>query len=126
MLEAPHSLVFWLTLLGIFIAYLCYILIPSIPNFIVKHFNIIYRILMDKYGFDAFNDFVFVRGTKALGRMFYNVSDKKLIDGFFVNGTGRTVSWFATKGRLIQDGYLNHYIAVMVLGVFGFLCWLIL
>ena len=41
MLEAPHSLVFWLTLLGIFIAYLCYILIPSIPNFIVKHFNII-------------------------------------------------------------------------------------
>ena len=126
MLEAPHSLVFWLTLLGIFIAYLCYILIPSIPNFIVKHFNIIYRILMDKYGFDAFNDFVFVRGTKALGRMFYNVSDKKLIDGFFVNGTGRTVSWFATRGRLIQDGYLNHYIAVMVLGVFGFLCWLIL
>ncbi len=126
MLEAPHSLVFWLTLLGIFIAYLCYVLIPSIPNFIVKHFNIIYRILMDKYGFDAFNDFVFVRGTKALGRMFYNVSDKKLIDGFFVNGTGRTVSWFATKGRLIQDGYLNHYIAVMVLGVFGFLCWLIL
>jgi len=126
MLEAPHSLVFWLTILGIFIAYLCYILIPSIPNFIVKHFNIIYRILMDKYGFDSFNDFVFVRGTKALGRMFYNVSDKKLIDGFFVNGTGRTVRWFATKGRLIQDGYLNHYIAVMVIGVFGFLCWLIL
>ena len=125
MLEAPHSLVFWLTLIGIFIAYLCYILIPSIPSFIVKYFNIIYRILMDKYGFDSLNDFVFVRGTKSLGRLFYNVSDQKLIDGFFVNGTGRTVRWFATKGRLIQDGYLNHYIAVMVLGVFGFLCWLI-
>lgn len=126
MLHAVNSLVFWLTLAGVLIAWIAYIALPQIPTIIAKTFKWIYRILMDKYGFDAFNDLVIVRGSKALGRVFYNIGDQKIIDGLFVNGTGRTLRWFASKGRLFQSGYLYHYVSVMVFGLLVFLCWLLL
>lgn len=125
-LHSPMSLTFWLTLAGIFIAWLCYIAFPETPAFLAKKFSWIYRLLLDKYGFDTFNEKVIIRGTKGLGRLFYKIGDQRLIDGFFVNGTGRTVKWFAGKGRALQSGYLYHYATVMVLGLFGFLCWLLL
>lgn len=126
MMHAFHSLVFWITLGGVLLAYIGYIAFPSIPAVLARVLAWPYRMLLDKYGFDFFNDLVFVRGTKALGRFFYRYGDQDLIDGFFVNGTARTVAWFAMKGRSIQSGYLYHYVAVMVFGLFGFLCWLLL
>ncbi len=126
MLTAFDSLVFWMTLAGIGITWVCYIGIPSIPAYLAKKFAWIYQILVDKYGFDSFYDFAFVRGARALGQGFYNIGDQKLIDGLIVNGTGHTVKWFAVKGKSIQSGYLYHYVAVMVLGIVGFLCWLLL
>lgn len=43
-----------------------------------------------------------------------------------VNGAGRTIRWFAQKGRNLQSGYVYHYATFMVLGLFIFLCWLLL
>lgn len=126
MIHAIDSLVFWITLAGIFIAWVTYIALPGIPSFLAKTCSWPYRALLNKYGFDSFNDFVFIRGFKVIGRLFYQVGDQKLIDGLLVNGTGRTVIWFALKGRVIQSGYLYHYITAMVFGVLGFLCWLLL
>lgn len=119
------SLVFWLTVTGIALAYVAYILCPQIPDRLARVFAWVYRVLMNKYGFDAFNDVVFVRGSRALGQLFYRDGDQLLIDGFFVNGSARAVRWFALKTRVIQSGYLYHYVAVMVLGLFGFLFWLL-
>lgn len=126
MTHALGSMVFWITLGGILLAYIGYIAFPKIPAFMARIFSWPYRLLLNKYGFDSFNDLVFVRGGKALGRLFYRVGDQELIDGLFVNGTGRTVKWFAFKSRVIQSGYIYHYVAVMVFGLFGFLCWLLL
>lgn len=126
MVHAVSSLTFWITLIGIFIAWICYIAIPSIPSYLARYLSLIYQFLMNKYGFDAFNNLVFVKGTKGIGSVFYNVGDQRLIDGLVVNGSSRLVRWFSGKGRTIQSGYLNHYVAVMVLGLLGFLCWLIL
>jgi NADH-quinone oxidoreductase subunit L len=123
-LHSGESLAFWLTLLAIFCTWIAYIVKPTLPAFLSETFARCYRVLLNKYGFDVFNDFVFVRGAKALGRLFYQMGDQRAIEGV-VNGTGRTVWWFATQGRRIQSGYLYHYIAVMVLGVLGFLCWLL-
>lgn len=117
-LEAPMTLTFWLTVAGIILAWVCYIALPGIPAKIAHTFRWLYKVLLNKYGFDAFNDLVIVRGSKALGRFFYNTGDQKLIDGLIVNGTGHTVRWFAQKGRAFQSGYLYHYAAVMVLGLF--------
>lgn len=124
--HAWHSIVFWITLAGIFLAWIAYIVYPKLPASLVRVFAWPYRVLMDKYGFDALNDLVFVRGSKMLGRVFYRVGDQRLIDGFVVNGSGRAVNWLALKIRVLQSGYLYHYVAMMVLGLFGFLCWLLL
>ncbi len=126
MLHSVGSPVLWLTLSGILIAWVCYIAVPTIPAMLAKGFSWVYRILVNKYGFDSFYDRVFVNGSKSLGRFFYRVGDQKLIDGLMVNGTAHTVRWFAVKGRGFQNGYLYHYISVMVFGLFGFLCWLLL
>ncbi|MCW8444991.1 NADH-quinone oxidoreductase subunit L [Fluoribacter gormanii] len=121
-----YSLTFWITLAGIAIAWICYIAVPSIPGYLARRFSLIYKILINKYGFDAFNNLVFVKGSKGIGTVFYSVGDQKLIDGMVVNGSSRLVRWLSAKGRAIQSGYLYHYAAVMIFGLLGFLCWLIL
>lgn len=126
MVHSVSSLALWITLTGILIAWVCYIAVPSIPGYLARHLTFIYKLLLNKYGFDAFNNLIFIQGTKGLGRVFYRVGDQGLIDGMVVNGSSRLVRWFSSKGRTIQSGYLNHYATVMVLGLLGFLCWLIL
>lgn len=125
-LNSVHSLTLWVTIAGTLIAWVCYIAFPVIPGYLTRYFSLIYKLLINKYGFDSFNNLVFVKGLKGLGRVFYKLGDQRLIDGFVVNGSGRLVSWFSNKGRLIQSGYLYHYATVMVFGLLGFLCWLIL
>nr|WP_084758907.1 NADH-quinone oxidoreductase subunit L [Legionella adelaidensis] len=124
--EAFVSPVFWISLGGILLAWVAYLAVPTLPGKLAARFSLIYRILRDKFGFDGFYDRVFVRGSKALGRLFYNVGDRKLIDGLIVNGSAHTVRWFAQKGRYLQSGYLYHYITVMVFGLLAFLFWLLL
>lgn len=126
MLHSVYSLTLWITLAGVAIAWVCYIAVPSFPGQLARRFSLIYKILINKYGFDAFNNLFIVKGSKGIGRIFYSVGDQKLIDGMVVNGSSRLIRWFSAKGRAIQSGYLYHYAAVMVLGLFGFLCWLIL
>ncbi len=126
MLEAPLSLTFWLTMAGIAMAWLAYSFMPNIPARLAHSFRWIYQMLLNKYGFDAFNNTVFVRGSKALGSFFYHFGDQTIIDGMVVNGSGRSVRWLATKVRGMQTGYLYHYATVMVLGLFVFLCWVLL
>ncbi len=126
MLHAVDSWVFWATLAGILVAWVCYIALPQIPGILARVFSWPYRILVDKYGFDTFNNFFFIKGSKSLGESFYRIGDQRMIDGLIVNGTGHTVRWLALHIRKIQTGYLYQYIAVMLFGLFGFLCWLLL
>ena len=46
-----------------------------------------------------------------------------MIDGIFVNGSGRLIRWFARIARLLQTGYIYHYALAMVLGILVFLAW---
>lgn len=125
-LHSITSVTLWLTIAGAVIAWVCYIAVPGIPHYLARKCSLLYAILMDKYGFDRFYNSVVVNGSKKLGQLFYTVGDQKVIDGLVVNGSGKLVRWFSTKGRVLQNGYLYHYAAVMIFGLFGFLCWLIL
>lgn len=124
-LDAGTKLTFWLSLAGIFAAWLFSVAFPSWSTFFKKRFSWIYSILVRKYGFDELNDVVFVRGTKELGNVFYEVSDVKMIDGAVVNGSGRGIQRLAQIGRKLQTGYLYHYALAMVLGVLVFLVWFV-
>jgi NADH-quinone oxidoreductase subunit L len=125
-LDSFKTLAFWLTAAGAIIAWVCYSAIPTIPSFLARRLSYVYSVLLDKYGFDRANQFLFVAGSKRLGSLFYRVGDQLLIDGFVVNGSGRLIRWLSSQGKAVQSGYLYHYVTVMILGLLGFLCWLIL
>ena len=124
-LEAGRTLNFWLALGGIFTAWLFTAKYPAWSEIVKKRFSWIYAILINKYGFDAFNRVVLVDGALDVGHVFYDVSDVKIIDGVFVNGSGRLTRWFAQTARLLQTGYIYHYALAMVLGVTAMLVWYI-
>ena len=124
-LHAVTTLAFWITIAGIFTAWFFTAYRPSASTWFKGHFSWLYAVLINKFGFDKFNDVVFVEGTKDTGHLFYEVSDVKLIDGFFVNGSGSLVRWFATTVRNVQTGYLYHYALAMVVGVVVFLLYFV-
>lgn len=124
-LDAGKTLAFWLAIAGIITAWAFVMKFPRWSEIIKRRFAIIYAILVHKYGFDEFNKVVFVDGTRELGQEFYSVGDVKLIDGVFVNGSGRAINMFAKAGRALQSGYLYHYALAMVLGILFFLVYYI-
>ncbi|OYV54016.1 MAG: hypothetical protein B7X00_01780 [Legionella sp. 21-45-4] len=125
MLHAYDSPAFWLMCSGVLVSWVAYCVRPTIPAKVVHALGPVYRVFVNKYGFDALNQLLFVRGSLGLGRFFYRVCDRELIDGFFVNGLAFATSWFATLTRVLQSGYLYHYLMMMCLGLFGFLFWLV-
>jgi NADH-quinone oxidoreductase subunit L len=125
-LQALTSLPFWFAILGIIVAWVCYVLKPGLPAKLVKHSKWIYFILINKYGFDTFNQWFFVRGTRTLAGFFYKILDKEVIDDGLVNGSGRAIQWLSVNLKRMQTGYLYHYALAMIIGVLVFIIWQIL
>ncbi|MBI5612771.1 MAG: NADH-quinone oxidoreductase subunit L [Gammaproteobacteria bacterium] len=109
---------FMLAAAGVLLAWLLYIRYPQLPDRIRARTQPLYDLLLNKYYADEFNDFVFARGARGLGRWFWRIGDVKLIDGMAVNGTARVVGWVAAAVRQVQSGYVYHYAFAMILGVF--------
>lgn len=120
------SIFTYLSIAGILTAYFAYQLKPQLPTKLATKFSLLYRLLVYKYGFDTFNEYIFVRGSRALATLFYQVGDIKILDNTFVNGSGRAVAWFSRVLRRVQSGYLYHYALVMMLGLLMLLYWLLL
>lgn len=123
-LEAGRTVTFWLSIAGILTAWFFVAGFPQWSEVLKQRFSWIYAILLNKYGFDEFNQAVLVKGTREVGQVFYEVSDKRIIDGC-ANGSGRSVRWFAGITRHLQTGYIYHYALAMVLGILVFLVWYI-
>ena len=124
--EGLQEMPFYLSFFGALTAWFCYVYQPQLPQTIAVRFKIIYQLLTEKYGFDAFNDWFFVRGSKRVGDAFFSIGDQKVIDGAIVNGSAHLVARVASAIRHMQSGYLFHYLAVMVMGVLAILFWFLL
>lgn len=124
--EGVLELPFWLTVIGTLAAWLCYVKMPELPKIITNRFKLLYSVLMNKFGFDSFNQIVWVDGSKKLGNVFFKFFDQKIIDGFGVNGLAALVSKVATTARQIQTGYLPNYLTIMVLGIMVIVFWFLL
>ncbi len=121
LLHGFTALPFWLAIAGIFTAWFCYLKRPDVPQRVVAHTGLLYRGLVNKYGFDIFNDKVLAGGTRALGHVLSAVGDRFLIDGVAVNGSARLIGWSAGVLRHLQTGFLYHYAFAMILGLIGLL-----
>ena len=113
-----QSAPFLLAMSGLGLAYLMYVRYPELPDQVRARFRLVYTVLINKYGFDEFNDKVFAAGARAAGDALWKVGDEKLIDGIAVNGTARAIGWVSAVMRHIQSGYVYHYAFAMILGLF--------
>jgi NADH-quinone oxidoreductase subunit L len=107
----------WLAFAGLGTAYYLYMVKPELPAQIAERTKWLYVILLEKYGFDRFNDWFFAGGTRNLGTVLWKIGDMKLIDGLLVNGTAQTVGWLASIIRYLQTGLLYHYVFIMIIGL---------
>ncbi len=112
-----------MALLGIFTAWLTCVKAPAIRSFFSKSLAWLQAVLVAKYGFDTFYARVVVGGVQLLSRFFYQITDRKIIDTWIVDGSGKNVSWWSQRLRKLQTGYLYHYAFVMMLGLLALLCW---
>jgi NADH-quinone oxidoreductase subunit L len=114
---------FWFALAGVLVAWWFYLKQPAIPAAIAAWVQPIYKLLANKYYFDAFNEQVLARASRALGMGFWKGGDKAVIDGVLIDGSAAAVGGIAGLVRRVQTGYLWWYALVMVLGIFAMLTW---
>ena len=117
MTHAAGTLPFWLALSGAGTAWFIYIVRPELPAVLRRRWGVVVTILMDKYGFDRFNDWFFAGGARALGGGLWKGGDIAVIDNVMVNGSARLVGWFAAVIRQVQSGYIYHYAFAMIIGI---------
>jgi NADH-quinone oxidoreductase subunit L len=123
--SAFTALPVWLAAAGAVTAYWFFLRRPALADSAERSFKWLHTLLVDKYGFDWFNQNVLVAGARALGGGLWRFGDQDVIDGALVNGSARIVGWLSSVMRYAQSGYLYHYAFAMILGLASLLLWLI-
>jgi NADH-quinone oxidoreductase subunit L len=115
----------WLAGLGVLTAYVFFLWRPALADAAQARLKWLYVILIDKFGFDWFNEHVIMVSARWLGGGLWRFGDQLVIDDGLVNGSARTVGWLGSVMRYAQSGYLYHYAFAMILGLAAMLLWLI-
>jgi NADH-quinone oxidoreductase subunit L len=110
---------------GVLVAYLFILKYPAWADAAERRFKWLHTILINKYGFDWFNEQIVMPLARGIGTTFWHAGDEAVIDGAFVNGSARLVGWLGSVMRYAQSGYLYHYAFAMILGLASLLLWLI-
>ena len=120
--QALLSLPLWLAAAGVFSAWHFVLRRPERATAIQQRLNWLYRLLVNKYYFDWFNENVLARASRALGLALWRGGDQAVIDGA-VNGSAGAVGWIAGRVRLIQSGFLYSYAFWMIVSLVLILGW---
>ncbi|WP_343562919.1 NADH-quinone oxidoreductase subunit L [Kiloniella sp. b19] len=130
---AAHHVPTWVKLtplvisvLGIVAAYVFYMFVPSLPETFVRIFRPVHAFLFNKWYFDELYDVLFVRPTKALGRVFWKGGDEAIIDAYGPNGAVSLTRVISAQVSKLQSGYVYHYAFAMLIGVVGLITWYII
>jgi len=117
--------VFFLLVLGVLVAAVCYLWATSLPEKIAKTFAPIKTLLDNKYYLDDLNQWVFAKGALLIGGGLWKQGDQRVIDGWLVNGSAHLVGKFSGVIRQLQSGYLYHYAFAMIMGLVSLLAWIL-
>jgi NADH-quinone oxidoreductase subunit L len=114
------------TVFGFLLAIWFYLINEGMGARIAARGGPLHSFLYNKWYVDEIYHFVFVRGAKALGDLFWKIGDVKLIDGLGPNGVAGTTLAAARRLAKGQSGFLYHYAFVMLIGVLGFSLWILI
>ncbi|SMN14205.1 NADH-ubiquinone oxidoreductase chain L [uncultured Candidatus Thioglobus sp.] len=121
--HAVQTLPFWMMVGGIVVAWVFSIYRTKWADWVQKKFSVVDYVLQSLYGFDRFNEIVFVNGVKKLGNVLWKVSDSMVIDSMIVNGSARFIGFIGSMVRPIQTGYVYHYAFFMIFSLLIILTW---
>jgi NADH-quinone oxidoreductase subunit L len=118
----PPGWVIWAPLIvtaaGFLIAVMFYVLRPGVARLMAR--GPVWAFLYNKWYFDEIYDFIFVKGARALGDLFWKVGDQKLIDGLGPDGMASLSNFFSRRLRRLQTGYVYHYSFLMLIAAVAF------
>ena len=80
----------------------------------------VWAFLYNKWYFDEIYDFIFVKGARAIGDLFWKVGDQKIIDGLGPDGVAASSRFFSRGIRKLQTGFVYHYSFVMLIAAVAF------
>jgi NADH-quinone oxidoreductase subunit L len=135
LLEEDHTQShFWLengalilALSGIFSAFFMYFKESPLPAKLSNMFPGVHKFLLNKWYWDELYAVTIVKPTRDLGTFFWQRIDLGIIDkGIIHGGIVNSVKAGASLLRSMQSGMVYHYAYAMVIGVFGFLTYLML
>ena len=125
----PYWFLYFTPVIGfliIFIAYYLYVKNENILNQLKETHKPVYEFLLNKWYFDEFYEFLFVKPAKTFGNFLWSKGDEKIIDGYGPNGFARIIKIISDKAVLFQSGYLYHYAFVILIGLTVLLTYLII
>lgn len=120
------TLPLWLALGGLLTAWYIYTRAPELAEKAKAISGPVYGLLDRKYWVDETYQLVFAAGSRAIGKLFWFVGDRTLIDGLVVNGSAKSVGWMAGIVRHVQTGLLYHYAVVMTIGLLLLISWFVI
>jgi NADH-quinone oxidoreductase subunit L len=105
-----------LTLIGIAIAYVFYLSSPGLATVVAWRVKALYQLLLEKYYIDEIYDALISRPLFFIAQyVLFRGIDHYTIDGV-VEGTGLTVEAGGDAARRVEDGNVQHYALVYLLG----------
>ena len=106
------------TVTGFLFAVLFYLWKPAAAKAMAK--GPVWSFLYNKWFFDEIYDFIFVKGARAIGDLFWKVGDRRLIDGLGPDGVAATSRFFSRNLRKVQTGFVYHYSFIMLIAAVAF------
>lgn len=110
---------------GIGLAYVMYVLNPTIAENMARSLSALHNLLLNKYYIDELYDAVFVRPIATMSTWLWKVWDMLVIDGT-VNGAAHTMEANGFILRLWQTGNVQNYALSFLVGaaaILGYYLW---
>ncbi len=111
-------------LTGLAIAIQMYLRSADAPQRLATTFRALYNFFLNKWYFDELYNLIFIRPSFWLGRLFWKGGDAGIIDRFGPNGSAAVVAMTSRLAVRMQTGYVYSYALVMLLGLVGFISWM--
>jgi NADH-quinone oxidoreductase subunit L len=106
-------------LAGIAIAYWVWVVRPGAATAVRERVPALYRLLANKWYFDAALERFVVAPMAALGRLARGGVERVFVDEALVGGTSAIVRAGSAAVRAAQSGFVRYYAALLVLGIAG-------
>jgi NADH-quinone oxidoreductase subunit L len=106
-----------ISIVGIFIAYLCYVRRPGVTVALAHRFRRLHAFLFNKWYFDELQDALVYRPVTAIGRFANSVFERVVVQGI-VEGASGLVKGAGAAVRGAQSGFVRAY-ALLLLGGFA-------